>query len=404
MEFLDRPPWHVPCNINPMLHLLFFLHSRVSRKTCSPYGFSRTNANATLHRPSLFSCVHGLEKISRDEANRRTDIVKITMNRDRDDQTRRFLEDLIEMRRRSDSIVFLSNQRESLSDRDQKLLKQEQQLQHQMQLLQRRNSIQSYIVSRQHQHTINSPISASLHGEEPPLRCEASRFPTLECLGSFNDGTMGMFQRQRGGLGHTMQHQQKQLQRGSLVGRMRYPGYGKGAVYPSLIKTTRIGNRDLTTSLNGTSNLLKQHNMTGNMKQQYHNQQSLSSNGFPSPLAAAMDMALFGAHNSNLSPQFSSHRPSDMRIPRLKDSQFFLPPLPFIKGRSSATKKKIKMPMKSYKILWRNNMTIFDSLFVRTEVFSRAVSRAKVKIRDNSKTLPPTPPFRVQFSSASPRV
>ena len=74
-------------------------------------------------------------------------------------------------------------------------------------------------------------------------------------------------------------------------------------------------------------------------------------------------------------------------LPKLKDSSFFLPALPSSAKRAS--RDPFQAPMKSYKALWRNRMSVLVSPEVRREIFCRAVSRGRVQIQDGSRTLPP---------------
>ncbi|KAG7350943.1 hypothetical protein IV203_010303 [Nitzschia inconspicua] len=291
------------------------------------------------------------------------------MNSSSDEQTRQFLEDLIDRRR----INPLANRRGSILD-DGKLLHKEQQ----MERLQRKNRLHTYMTS-----PLNSPISISVHGVEPQLLrcCETSLFnrPSF-MMDNPNNTMMGIMESQR----CVLPQQQLPFHRGKLgsIGSDT-----EGACFPSFKEAATASGLPAWDAIS----LRKRHSMTNTLKQK----QLYSSNG---PSQPSVIMGQLGNLNSRallLSPPIQRFT-RDLVIPRLKDSQFFLPRIPSTNRRSS----KIKARLKSYKILWRHNTTNFDSLYVQKEVFSRAVSRARIKIRDNSMTLPPTPPFRLPLAWA----
>ncbi|KAG7354021.1 hypothetical protein IV203_003377 [Nitzschia inconspicua] len=290
------------------------------------------------------------------------------MNSSPDEQTRQFLEDLIDRRR----IDPLANRRGSVLD-DGKLLHKEQQ----MERLQRKNNLHTYMTS-----SLNSPISTSVHGVEPQLlRCETSLFnrPSF-MMDNPNNTMMGIMESQR----CVLPQQQLSFRRGRLgsIGSVT-----EGACFPSFKEVATASGLPAWDAIS----LRKRHSMTSTLEQK----QLYSSNGPSQPSVIMGQLGNLNSRELLLSPPIQRFT-RDLVIPRLKDSQFFLPCMPSTKRRSS----EIKARMKSYKILWRHNTTNFDSLYVQKEVFSRAVSRARIKIRDNSMTLPPTPPFRLPLAWA----
>jgi hypothetical protein len=275
------------------------------------------------------------------------------MSPDSDDQTRQFLEQLID-RRRSENL-----QQNRHSSMHQKLLEQEQLLHHQIELLQQRNSIQNFFMS---QHTMNSPIADVPMAGAESLRCEATCFG-----GSSLETKMDLMHWQRG--------QSMRVRRGD-------GSVGSASSFCTSFEGT------------GTARGVAEH-----LTNKWHGEDFKFQPSFPFSPSLSPAKAQHST-SSHQSPLLKGHR--ETHFPRIMKSHFFLPLLPSMKKRSSA--RKFKTPMKSYKALWRVNTTALVSPEARTEILSRAVCRGRVKIRDHSRTLPPTLPFRMPLSGGRAQV